>query len=78
MPIIGSNAAVRSYAGEVDFIAVHCPETDEVYLIPIDAVPLKRQAALRVEPPRNSQRRRIRPAAKYAIGSVAVRPLDAS
>jgi hypothetical protein len=45
-------------------------------LLAIEAISLKRQAALRVDPPRNSQRRRIRPAAKYAVGSVTVRLLD--
>jgi hypothetical protein len=63
----------RPYDGEVDFFAIHCPETDGVYLVPIGDLPVKYQGALRVEKPRNAQRRRIRSAAKYEIGIVAVR-----
>jgi hypothetical protein len=60
----------RDYQGEVDFFAVYCPETCGVYLIPIDQVPLKRQGALRVDPARNGQRRRIRLAADFEIGRI--------
>jgi hypothetical protein len=64
----------RSYAGEVDFFAVHCPETDGVYLIPISELPVTNQGALRVDEPRNAQRRHIRPASRYEVALVAVRP----
>jgi PD-(D/E)XK endonuclease len=42
----------RTYAGQVEFFAIYCPETEGVYLVPIDDVPLKSEAALRVEPSR--------------------------
>jgi hypothetical protein len=61
----------RHYLDDVDYFAVHCPETSGVYLIPIAELPLKSQAALRVEPPRNNQRRRIRLAKRYEIGRIA-------
>jgi PD-(D/E)XK endonuclease len=63
----------RTYAGQVEFFAVYCPETERVYLVPIDDVPLKSEAALRVEPSRNRQKRNIRPAADYEIAKVALR-----
>jgi PD-(D/E)XK nuclease superfamily protein len=64
----------RHYAGQVEWFGVHCPETDGVYLIPIEDVPNRRSAALRVDPPRNGQRKKIRAAAAYQIGTVAARP----
>jgi PD-(D/E)XK endonuclease len=63
----------RPYSGEVDFFAIHCPETDGVYLVPLDDLPVKHQGALRVEKPLNAQRKHIRFAEKYEIGTVAVR-----
>jgi hypothetical protein len=63
----------RSYLGEVDYFCIYCPDTSGVYLVPIDEVPLRRQGALRVEPPRNNQVRRIRFAADYEIGRVELR-----
>jgi hypothetical protein len=63
----------RDYQGQIEFFAVYCPETSGAYLVPIDDLPVRRQAALRVEPSRNSQRRRIRPAADYEIAKVEVR-----
>ena len=62
--------AQRDYMGQVDFFAVFCPATTGVYLIPIADVSTRRQAMLRVEPARNSQRRHIRHAARYEIGRV--------
>jgi hypothetical protein len=64
--------ARRDYHGEVDYFAVYCPDTGGVYLIPIDDLPIKVQAALRVDPPRNCQKRGIRFAANYEIARVAV------
>jgi hypothetical protein len=60
----------RHYQDDVEFFAVHCPETSGVYLIPIADLPLRNQAALRVETPRNNQFTRIRFAAQYEIGRV--------
>jgi len=54
----------------VDFFAVYCRETAGIYLIPIAQIPLRREGALRVDPPKNMQRKRIRFAADYEIGRV--------
>jgi hypothetical protein len=63
----------RTYEGQIEFFAVYCPETKGVYLVPIEDVPLKSQAALRVEPARNRQKRNIRPAADYEIAKLGFR-----
>ncbi len=70
--------ARRSYAGQVDYFAVYCPETKGVYLVPIEHVPLKTGAYLRVHAPRNNQRRGIRLAAQYEIARVVTEGLRAS
>lgn len=69
--------ARRDYHGEIDYFAVYCPETSGVYLIPIADLAVRVQAALRVEPTRNGQQRRVRQAATYEIGRISVRPTRA-
>jgi hypothetical protein len=64
--------ARRAYEGEVDFFAVFCPETRGVYLVPIEHLQVKVQAALRVAPTRNSQRVGVRFAAEYLVATIAV------
>lgn len=59
----------RHYRGQVDVFAVYCRHTSGVYLIPIDVLPLDR-AYLRIDPPANGQRRRIRFAADYEVARV--------
>lgn len=78
-PTCSSNAhhsnpkmAQRQYGGQVDFFGVYCPQTDGVYLVPIEDVPTRRVAALRVLPTRNRQRQKIRWAAGYEIAEVAL------
>ncbi len=66
------STARRDYHGQVDYFAVHCVDTAGVYLVPIEDLPVRTLAALRVEPSRNGQRRRIRPAGDYEIGRVAI------
>ena len=63
----------RDYLDDVDFFAVYCPETGGVYLVPIADVEPVREAALRIDAPRNGQRRRIRMAAAYEIRQVVTR-----
>jgi PD-(D/E)XK endonuclease len=62
----------RNYHGQVDFFAVHCPETTGVYLIPLSELETNVQGTLRVSPARNSQRRGVRVAAGYEIAKVSV------
>jgi hypothetical protein len=71
-------AARRTYEGQVDYFAVYCPETVGVYMVPIDDVPLKAAASLRIDAPRNNQRKRIRFAADYEIARVTTEGLRAS
>jgi hypothetical protein len=70
--------ASRDYHGEIDYFGVYCPETAGVYLIPIGDVPVRRRAALRVEPARNSQQKFIRHARPYEIGRVTIHASDQS
>ena len=51
----------------IDLFGVYCPQTDEVYLVPIDDVP-SRAAHLRSTVPRNGQRKGIRWASDYLLG----------
>jgi hypothetical protein len=59
----------RDYRGQVDYFGVYCPDNVAVYLVPIADLSVRVQAALRVEPARNS---RIRLASQYEIGKVNV------
>ncbi len=63
----------RSYTGEIDEFGVYCPETGGVYLVPIADVPTRACAYLRVDPPRNAQRLRIRFATDFQIGTIDAR-----
>jgi hypothetical protein len=68
----------KHYHGQVDFFAVYCTETGAVYLVPIDDLDVDSHASLRVAPCRNNQRKRIRFAADYEIGRVAIEGLRVS
>ena len=56
----------RDYRGQVDVFGVYCHARGEVYLLPVDDVP-RRGAHLRVVPPRNSQKAKIRMADRYLV-----------
>jgi hypothetical protein len=60
----------RDYLGEIDEFAVYCPGTGGMYLLPIQDVTTRANAYLRVDPPRNGQRKRIRYARDYEIARV--------
>ena len=60
----------RDYVGEVDHFAVFCRETREVFLVPIEDVGARCECALRIEPPKNNQVRRVRFASDYLIAKV--------
>ena len=62
----------RGYRGEIDYFGVYCAATGGVYLLPIDDVPTRTAAMLRVNPSRNGQQRRVRLAADYQIGTVVM------
>jgi hypothetical protein len=54
------------YDGLADLFAIHLPSTDAIYLIPVAAVP-GHLGRLRLEPPKNNQRRGVRFAADFEI-----------
>jgi PD-(D/E)XK endonuclease len=64
----------RSYEGEIDLFAVHCLETERVYLVPIAHAPPRVLVTLSVDPPLNARKRKIRFGADYEIAAVATRP----
>jgi hypothetical protein len=57
----------RSYRGDADCFGVYCPETRQVYLVPVGHAP-DRSASLRVDPPRNGQAKGVRWAKDYVVG----------
>jgi hypothetical protein len=57
----------QDYRGQIDAFGVFCPDNGKVYIVPIDDLPLVREAKLRLTPPGNSQVKRIRWAAQYEI-----------
>jgi hypothetical protein len=58
--------ASRPYFGQIDFLAVSCPETGKVYLIP-ESETVATKGHLRVAPTANRQARRIRWAATFEL-----------
>ncbi len=55
------------YQGQIDYFGVYCPDNGIVYLVPIVDVPNKRICSLRIEQPRNNQKKRIRWAKEYEV-----------
>jgi hypothetical protein len=56
----------KGYAGEVELFGVYCPELRKCYLVPVGHVAVT-ACYLRIDPPRNAQKTRIRWAADYEI-----------
>jgi PD-(D/E)XK endonuclease len=54
----------QDYRGRADYIAVHVPELASLYVLPVDDCP-SFAGRLRLDPPRNNQRRGIRFACDY-------------
>jgi len=66
--ISGHDTRSKAYSGQIDAFGVYCPQTDRCYLVPMSAIAECRLfATLRVEPARNGQRLRTRPAEAFAI-----------
>lgn len=57
---------VRGYEGEVDLFIIYCPDNQGVYVIPADEVP-STEMYLRVDLPRNGQRKGVRWARDYEL-----------
>src|SRR5205085_10152139 len=60
----GWHRRVTNYAGKIEFFGVYCPETDQVYLVPIGEA-TNRTCSLRVTPAKNGQHKGIRWAKDY-------------
>ena len=58
--------ATLPYFGQVEFLAVFCPETGKVYLVPESEL-VKTGSHLRIAPTLNRQARKIRWAAEYEL-----------
>jgi hypothetical protein len=58
----------QPYTGRADVIAVHLPDPNRLFIVPVDGCPVSK-GNLRVDMPRNNQRRRVRFAADYEFES---------
>ncbi|GAC1659590.1 MAG: group I intron-associated PD-(D/E)XK endonuclease [Candidatus Elarobacter sp.] len=56
----------RPYFGEIDLLAVYCPQTRKIYLLPESAL-VATSSHLRVAPAKNSQGKAIRWASQYEL-----------
>lgn len=58
-------------ASEIDALAAYCPDTERVYLLPIDEVEGLTYMHLRLAPARNNQRAGTRMADQFDLGAIA-------
>lgn len=56
----------QSYVGLADIFGVYFPPTSAIYLVPLDGI-AQFEGRLRLDPPLNNQRRKIRLASEYEI-----------
>jgi PD-(D/E)XK endonuclease len=56
----------RGYSGEIEIFLVYCPETNQIYAVPVDDVPAT-DGWLRVDPTRNGQKEGVRWARDYEL-----------
>jgi hypothetical protein len=61
-----TTAIRRDYGGDADIFVVHCPDTGEIYALPVAEAP-KRGVTLRVDPTANCQAKGVRWASDYAL-----------
>ena len=62
----GTREYKHDYRGQADYFGIYCPETDGVYLVPVEVVGLN-SGSLRVLPSRNNQVRKVRWAKDYEL-----------
>ena len=62
----GFTGEKKGYKGQIDLFFVYCPELDKIYRVPVADIG-ETQVALRVDPPRIAQKRRIRWAKDYVV-----------
>ena len=58
--------STRPYTGQIDLLAVYCPDNGKVYLVP-EAELTRTTSHLRLIPPRNNMVKTIRWASKYEL-----------
>jgi hypothetical protein len=56
----------RNYIGDVDYLAVYCPDTRGVYIVPCDET-TRTEVTLRLQAAANQRNKRIRWAADYSL-----------
>lgn len=56
----------QGYRGQIEVFAVYCPETDGVYVVPVDSVP-ERSASLRLLPAKNGMTTGVRMAEEFLL-----------
>ena len=56
----------RGYGGEIEYFAIYCPDTNGVYMVPIEEATTG-DGTLRVDAPLNNQTKRIRWASEYEL-----------
>jgi PD-(D/E)XK endonuclease len=56
----------RTYDDEIDLFFVYCPQTDQIYAVPVEEATAT-VGALRVNPTANGQNKRIRWAKEYEL-----------
>jgi hypothetical protein len=61
---------LRYTSEEVDAIAAYCPDVDRCYFLPAAVIVGRAQISLRLAPPRNGQRLRIRQADDFEFARV--------
>jgi hypothetical protein len=72
-----SGPSCRSYIGEIEYIAVYCPDVDKVYLVPIADLSVS-SGSIRLGQTKNGQSKGVRWASQYEILLKLPRPVGAS
>ncbi len=74
----GWRRLASNYQGEVEYFGVYCPDNGQVYLVPIEDAQTNRMTFLRIDPPKNNQKKRIRWAKNYEVkpGITLARPVS--
>ena len=61
-----SDVTSRPYRGQIEYLAVYCPENGKVYLLP-EADLTRSKIQLRLTPARNNMEKNIRWASRYEL-----------
>ncbi len=62
----GTSYFKRDYHGQIDYFAVYCPDTNGIYLIPIEQATTN-SMRLRLRPTRNNQEKNVNWAKNYEL-----------